>query len=65
MKDKWGMISEDKSQIANLPQGVVQKSYPGIKCIDMEGLDDSISGIDNTIQNTVSKIKGNKSDSMY
>lgn len=41
-----GMISEDRSAIANLPQSVMIKAYPKTGPYMPEGLDDRISGID-------------------
>lgn len=60
-----GMISKDRSKVANMPQEVIQKEYPPCRGIDMYGPDDSIKGIDETINDSVSKIKSNKSKSMY
>jgi hypothetical protein len=41
-----GMIHEDHSQIANLPQGVVIKPYPKVGNYLPEDLDDTIRGVD-------------------
>lgn len=41
-----GMITEDHSQIANLPQGVMIKAYPKTGPYMPEGLDDTIRGVD-------------------
>lgn len=41
-----GMIHEDHSQIANLPQNVMMKPYPYTGPYLPEGLDDTIRGID-------------------
>lgn len=41
-----GMIHEDKSAIANLPQHVMIKPYPKVDHYNPEGLDDTIRGID-------------------
>ncbi len=40
------MISEDHSAVANMPQGVMMKSWPKVDSYMPEGLDDTISGID-------------------
>lgn len=41
-----GMIHEDRSQIANLPQEVMMKPYPMTGPYMPEGLDDTIKGVD-------------------
>ena len=41
-----GMIREDRSSIANLPQEVIMRPYPMDSDYTPEGLDDSITGID-------------------
>ena len=59
-----GMIREDKSAVANLPQSVVQKTYP--KCSYMSGdIDDTMNVIDKTRNYDVSKIKSSKPDSKW
>lgn len=45
-KQDAGMISEDHSAIANLPQNVMIKPYPMAGAYMAEGLDDRISGVD-------------------
>lgn len=47
-----GMISEDKSAIANLPQNVVMKAYPACP-YDSYNLNDNIKGIDTQIRDDV------------
>lgn len=43
---KSGMISENRSAVANMPQEVVYRAYPqGIEDFDAQ-IDDTISGID-------------------
>jgi hypothetical protein len=44
-----GMIREDHSQIANLPQEVMMKPYPYAGADMPEGLDDTIRGVDHQI----------------
>lgn len=44
-----GMISEDHSAVANLPQGVVMRPYPKSGSYIPEVLDDTIRGIDGQI----------------
>jgi len=41
-----GMIREDHSQVANLPQEVMYRPYPKISSYLPEDLDDTIRGID-------------------
>lgn len=50
------MISEDRSQIANLPQEVIMKKYPNFKYGLDPQLDDSISGIDEQMYDDMSKM---------
>ena len=50
-----GMIQEDRSAIANLPQGVIIKEYPKNGNYMPEGLDDTIRGIDAQINMDDSK----------
>jgi hypothetical protein len=47
-----GMISEDRSAIANLPQNVVMKAYPAC-AYDSYNLNDNINGIDVQIRDDV------------
>jgi hypothetical protein len=42
-----GMLREDRSAIANLPQSVMIKPYPKTGPYMPEGLDDTIEGVDN------------------
>lgn len=44
-----GMISEDHSAMANLPQSVIIKEYPKVYSYMPEKLDDTMSGIDRQI----------------
>ena len=44
-----GMIREDMSQVANLPQGVIMRPYPKNSNYLPENLDDTIRGIDGQI----------------
>ncbi len=41
-----GMISEDHSAIANMPQGVIMREYPKGSGYMPENLDDTIRGVD-------------------
>lgn len=40
------MISEDKGAVANLPQQVVMREWPSVGYTGFEGLDDTIRGVD-------------------
>lgn len=64
-KGFMGMISEDRSAPANLPQGVVHKYYPKTDSMDKYGLDDTIRGVDDNINDSVRRADANQSDSMY
>ena len=41
-----GMISEDRSALANLPQNVVMKNYPKCSTMNYSSLNDTIRVID-------------------
>ncbi len=60
-----GMISEDHSATANLPQHVVQTPYPKCEYVDNYYLDDTIKGIDETLDDNIEKVESHQSDSMY
>lgn len=60
-----GMISEDKSAPANLPQEVVHTYYPKCDYLDTHYLDDSIRGIDDTNDDNIDKAERYQSDSKY
>ena len=60
-----GMISEDHSAPANLPQEVKHEYYPKCDYVDSYVLDDTIKGIDENISNSVKKVESHQSDSMY
>jgi len=73
MKNKWksemdpdgkGMIKEDKSAMANMPQSVIMKPYPKCRNATLRTLNDSITGIDSNTKDTAEKVQGNQSDSM-
>ena len=63
--DYMGMIHEDHSETANLPQGVVMKPYPRNKFMSGYELDDTIRGIDDTDKDNERKVEKHQSDSMY
>ena len=52
-----GMISEDHSAIANLPQNVMMKPYPRPGGYMPEDLDDTIRGIDEQMSKDNSKME--------
>ncbi len=58
----YGMISEDRSAPANLPQQVVHKFYPKCQYFNSHELDDTINKIDETRRVTVRHMKSNESD---
>jgi hypothetical protein len=60
-----GMISEDHSAPANLPQNVIHKYYS--KCEYMGGyeLDDTIEGLDDTRDDDIDMIERNHSKVKY
>jgi hypothetical protein len=60
-----GMISEDHSAPANLPQHVVHKFYPKCGYMDAYELDDSIRGLDDTRKDDIKKIERYHSDVKY
>lgn len=45
-----GMIREDRSAVANLPQEVMYKPYPKNRDYLPEDLDDTIKGVDHQIE---------------
>lgn len=61
----YGMISEDHSEIANLPQDVKYKKYPKTRFMDAHELDDTIRGIDDERDETVKIIERYASDVKY
>ena len=53
-----GMISEDRSAIANLPQHVIQKEYPQVSTYAMDfNLNDTSSGIDRQMYDDAKEVK--------
>lgn len=61
----YGMISEDHSECANLPQEVVYKKYPKTSYLDAYELDDTIRGLDDTRDDDVRKMERFHSDVKY
>jgi len=60
-----GMLSEDHSAPANLPQGVVHEYYPKSEYMDSHYLDDTIKGIDDNNRDNIERVDSHQSDSMY
>lgn len=60
-----GMLSEDHSAPANLPQEVVHKYYKKCSYMDGYGLDDTIRGLDDTRNDDIRKIEKYHSDVKY
>lgn len=61
-----GMISEDHSAIANMPQHVVMKPYPKAGPYMMDGqLNDTITGVDRQMDHDDSKRKGGMKPHKY
>jgi len=60
-----GMISEDHSAPANLPQEVVHKYYRKERSLDMYELEDSIEGVDHQINESIRKLEEYPSKGMY
>lgn len=65
MDDKYyGMISEDRSAQANLPQNVKMENYPRNIYLSSD-LDDSIKGIDEVEKDNDREVSKYRSDSKY
>lgn len=60
-----GMIHEDHSAVANLPQEVIQKTYPKTRFVDRYEIDDTIEGLDDTRDDTVRRIDKDMPDSRW
>lgn len=60
-----GMIHEDKSAMANLPQDVKMKPYPKFGYGLNEYLNDTISGVDGQIYDDMSGMKKHLSKEKY
>ncbi len=58
----YGMISEDNSAPANMPQEVVHKYYAKNDYFNSHELDDSIRGIDDTRRDSISQMERYESD---
>jgi len=52
-----GMINDDTSAIANLPQQVIYKKYPEMPYNMPEGLDDTMAGVDRQIKDDLKRKK--------
>lgn len=60
-----GMMKHDRTSFANMPKDVVMKEYPKSRYFRGRELNDTISGIDDTLDNTADSISKHQSDSMY
>ena len=60
-----GMISEDHSAVANLPQEKMLKMYPKERYMDGTYLDDTIKGVDDNRRANIDMVDSHQSDSMY
>ena len=58
----YGMISEDHSAPANLPQEVVHKYYPKCEYFKSHDLDDTINQIDDTRTDSIRQMERYESD---
>lgn len=63
--DTSGMIREDRSEIANLPQDVVYKEYPKMPMGGNYRLDDTVEGVDDNLKDSMRTMDRYQSDSMY
>ena len=59
------MISEDHKAVANMPQEVMMKPWPGSYADGPEGLDDTIRGIDDQIKTDTREMHKFRSKSKY
>jgi len=65
-REDGGMISEDRSAIANMPQGVIMKAYPSMYESEVfPHLNDTISGVDKQIHEDEGGMKRHRSKSKY
>lgn len=60
-----GMIQEDHSACANLPQQSVMKEWPRTTYFDHSKLNDSVSGIDHQVDADVNQASRHRSKSKY
>lgn len=60
-----GMITEDHSAMANMPQGVVMKQYEKTPMASLEGYKDNIQGIDERLRHDGKKMSGYQSKELY
>ena len=59
-----GMIKEDRSAVANLPQSVIQKTYPSVPRMGGD-LDDTMNVVDSARKADVAKIRNSKPNSKW
>ena len=60
-----GMITEDHSAMANMPQNVVMKQYEKTPMSDLQGYKDNIQGIDERLRHDAGKMRGRQSKELY
>lgn len=60
-----GMIDEDHSAMANMPQGVVMKEYPKAAYSNLGGYKDNIQGIDQRMHDDARKMGKYQSKELY
>ena len=59
------MLSEDRSALANMPQNVIQKTYPKCGYLDTHELDDTMRGLDDTRKEDIRNLERYESDTKY
>ena len=64
-KGYFHMLKEDHSAVANLPQHVIQETYPKCSYLDAYELDDTIRGLDDSRSDDVKKMERYHSDVKY
>lgn len=60
-----GMIHEDRSSCANMPQQVIQKEWPRTSYYNHSELNDKVSGIDSQMNADVAGANRHRSKSKY
>lgn len=60
----FGMLKEDKSAVANLPQQVIQKTFPRCKYLSEE-LDDTMNVLDESRDSDIKRLAKDQPDSMW
>ena len=60
--DYFHMLSEDHSAVANLPQHVIQETYPKCDYFNSHQLDDTMKGLDDTRNDDIRNLERYPSD---